>query len=344
VSAPLFQTRRNSVVERLERGHCVVSDPRGAVVWSVGDPDHVTYLRSSAKPMQVTALLLSGAVERFALEPAHIAVSCGSHHGEPRHVHTVSDLLRRAGVAPEMLQCGTHDLAAPISYPLARAGLHPSPIHNNCSGKHAGMLAAAQAMGAPLDSYLDHGHPVQRYILQAVSACAGLAPDQITVGTDGCSAPNFALSMRHIARCFAQIADPSDREPDLAAALTAAGAAMRADPWLVSGTDSLDTALMDAFPTVVISKGGAEGLQCLALPAHGLGLAVKFESGRAEGIGAVVLAILRGLGLIGDSLPRPLARFDAPVVRNHRGITVGDSRSLVDLKAAPRLRAAPAGA
>ncbi|HXT36127.1 MAG TPA: asparaginase, partial [Chloroflexota bacterium] len=243
-----------------------------------------------------------------------------------------------------MLQYGTHDLAAPISYPLARAGLHPSPLHNNCSGKHAGMLAAAQAMGAPLDSYLDRDHPVQRHILQAVSACAGLAPDRLAVGTDGCSAPNFALSMRHIARCFAQIADPRGLEPELAAALTSAGAAMRADPWLVSGTDSLDTALMGALPTMVISKGGAEGLQCLALPAHGLGLAVKFESGRADGIGAVVLAILRGLGLIGESLPKPLARFAAPVVRNHRGIAVGDSQSLVDLTVAPHLRAVPVDA
>ncbi len=343
MAASLFQTRRNNVVERLERGHCVLSDPQGEVVWSVGDTDHLTYLRSSAKPMQVTALLLSGAAERFALEPAHIAVSCGSHHGEPRHVHTVGDLLRRSGVAPEMLQCGTHDLAAPISYPLARAGLHPSPLHNNCSGKHAGMLAAAQAMGAPLGSYLNRDHPVQKRILQSVSRCAGVSPDRIAVGIDGCSAPNFALPMRHIARCFAQIADPSGLEPDLAAALNSAGAAMRADPWLVSGTDSLDTALMSAFPTMIISKGGAEGLQCVALPSHGLGLAVKFESGRADGIGAVVLAILRGLGMIGESVPEPLGRFDAPAVRNHRGLVVGDSRSLVDLQDAPHLRAVLAG-
>ncbi|HVA93000.1 MAG TPA: asparaginase [Chloroflexota bacterium] len=342
MSEPLFQARRNGVVERLERGHCVLSDARGSVLWAVGDPDHVTYLRSSAKPMQVTALLLSGAVDKFGLEAAHIAVACGSHHGEPRHVHTVSDLLRRAGVGPEMLQCGAHDLAAPIAYPLARAGLHPSPLHNNCSGKHAGMLTAAHALGAPLATYLEPGHPVQTRILQSVSACASLSPDQIVVGTDGCSAPNFALSMRRIARCFAQIADPSGLDAELATALMTAGAAMRADPWLVSGADSLDTALMGALPTTVISKGGAEGLQCLALPAHGLGLAVKFESGRAEGIGAVVLAILRGLGLISRPLPPPLARFDAPSVRNHRGLVVGDTRSLVDLAAAPQLTATPA--
>ncbi len=344
VSEPLFRAARNGVVERLERGHCVLADARGTVHWAVGDPDHLTYLRSSAKPMQVTALLLSGAMDKFGLEAAHVAVSCGSHHGEPRHVHTVSDLLHRAGIAPEMLRCGTHDLAASIAYSLARAGLHPSPLHNNCSGKHAGMLAAARSLGAPLATYLAPDHPVQTRILQTVSACVGIPSNRLVVGTDGCSAPNFALSMRGIARCFAQIADPSGLDGDLAAALSTAGAAMRADPWLVSGTDSLDTSLMSAFPATVISKGGAEGLQCLALPTLGLGLAVKFESGRAEGIGAVVLSILRGLGLACLPLPDAVTRFDSPPVRNHRGLVVGDTRSLVDLAGAPQFRAAPANA
>lgn len=317
----------------------MVADTGGTVLWATGDPDHLTYLRSSAKPMQATALLLSGAVERFGLEPTHISVSCGSHHGEPRHVATVSDMLRRAGVPPEALQCGSHDLLPAIGVPLARAGLHPTPLHNNCSGKHAGMLAAAQAMGAPLDTYLEPDHPVQRHILHAVAACSGISPTSIPVGIDGCSAPNFAMPMRHMARCFAQIADPRDQEPELAGALRAAGAAMRADPWLVSGTDSLDTTLMGALP--VVSKGGAEGLLCLGLPEHGLGLAIKFESGRPDGLGAVALAILRGLGLIGHHLPDQLARFDSPLVRNHRGIPVGETRVLADLSEMPNLRAAP---
>ncbi|MGH2343753.1 MAG: asparaginase [Chloroflexota bacterium] len=335
MSVPMFRSARNGVVERLERGHCVLVDTEGRIVWSAGDPDHVTFLRSSSKPIQATALLLSGAVERFALEPAHIAVSCASHKGEPRHVETVSDLLRRAGVSADALQCGTHDLSPPVFYPLARAGIHPTPLHNNCSGKHAGMLVAAQAMGAPLESYLEPDHPVQQRILRALAACAGLSEDRIARGVDGCSAPNFALPMHAIARCFAAIADPRALDPELARALTSASRAMRADPWLVRGTDGLDTALMSAFP--VISKGGAEGLLCMGFPGQGLGLAIKFESGRSEGAEPVLLAILQGLGMPMSPWPRALLPFDRSAVRNHRGIEVGDTKVLLDLSSLPQL-------
>jgi L-asparaginase II len=242
-------------------------------------------------------------------------------------------------VSPDALQCGTHDLSPPVLYPLARAGLHPTPLHNNCSGKHAGMLAAAQAMGAPLDTYLDPRHPVQRRIMEAMAVCSGVPEAEIRGGVDGCSAPNFALPMSTIARCFAVIADPSRLEPELASALRTAGQAMRTDPWLVRGTNGLDTALMADLP--VISKGGAEGLLCLALPDHGLGLAIKFESGRSEGAESVVLAILQGLGVATDPLPTALAPFNNTVVRNHRGIQVGDTAVLVDFSGLPKLRTAP---
>jgi L-asparaginase II len=338
MSVPLFRASRNGTIERVERGYCVLADNRGKVVWSKGDPAHVTFLRSASKPIQATALVRSGAVDRYGLEPAHIAVSCGSHKGEPRHVETASDMLRRAGVSPDALQCGTHDLSPPVLYPLARAGLHPTPLHNNCSGKHSGMLAAAQAMAAPLDTYLTPEHPVQRRIMEAMVACSGVPEAEIAVGVDGCSAPNFALPMATIARCFATIADPSHLEPELAAALRATGQAMRADPWLVRGTNGLDTALMGTLP--VISKGGAEGLLCLALPEFGIGLAIKFESGRSEGAETVIMAILRGLGIATDPLPTALVPFDNSVVRNHRGIQVGDTEVLVDPAGLPKLRTA----
>jgi L-asparaginase II len=338
MSVPLFRASRNGTIERVERGHCVLADANGNVVWSQGDPAHVTFLRSASKPIQATALVRSGAVERYGLEARHIAVSCGSHKGEPRHVETAGDMLRRAGLSPDALQCGTHDLSPPVLYPLARAGLHPTPLHNNCSGKHSGMLAAAQAMGAPIDTYLEPDHPVQRQIMQAMTACSDLPESAIAGGVDGCSAPNFALPMGTIARCFATIADPSNVDPELAAALRATGQAMRTDPWLVRGTNGLDTALMGTLP--VISKGGAEGLLCLALPEFGLGLAIKFESGRSEGAESVIVAILRGLGVATDPLPAALAPFGNSVVRNHRGIPVGDTKVLVDLSALPTLRTA----
>jgi L-asparaginase II len=335
VSVPLLATTRNAVVERLERGHCVVCDPRGEIVWAAGDPEHVTYLRSSAKPMQATALVRSGAMERFGLDARDLAVACGSHRGEPRHVETVLHLLRHAGVSPTALQCGTHDLRASEAAGLAGAHLAPTPLHNNCSGKHAGMLAAAQALGSPLGTYLAVDHPVQRLILDAISACAGVPPTALHLGVDGCSAPNPALTMRQIATCYARIADPAQLPRPLGTAIERVAAAMLADPWLVHGTGCLDTALMASLGGAVVSKGGAEGLQCVTMPALGLGLAVKFESGRADGIGAVVLALLRALGVVGSSVPPGLAAFDSPPIRNHRDIQVGETRLLLELPPEP---------
>jgi L-asparaginase II len=280
--------------------------------------------------MQATALVRSGAMERFGLGVSELAVACGSHRGEPRHVQTALGLLRKAGIAPAALQCGTHELHPPVGIRLAEARLAPTPLHNNCSGKHAGMLAAAQALGAPLESYLDPEHPVQRLILEATGLCAGLDPATVHVGVDGCSAPNVALSIREIATCYARIAQPHRLPVSLATAMLRVRQAMRADPWLVHGTGCLDTVLMESLNGAAISKGGAEGLQCVGIPDLGLGLAIKFESGRAEGMGAVVISLLRALGVLDRSTTRTLTSFDAPPIRNHRGMLVGETHVLLD--------------
>jgi L-asparaginase II len=345
VVVPLvLRTTRNGVVERQEYGQCVVTDAAGSVLWHAGDPDYVTYLRSSAKPFQATALALSGAVDRFGLNPAHVAIACGSHHAEPDHVLTALDMLRRAGVSPAALQCGAHDLAEPEASRLARAGIAPTPLHNNCSGKHAGMLAAAQALGAPLGSYLDPEHPVQRLIARTLAQVSGLSPEGMHLGIDGCSAPNVAMPMRAMACAFARLGEPERVGGEVGAALAHIGAAMRRHPWMVSGTTGFDTALMGHAGIPLISKGGAEGLHCVALPTRGLGLAVKIESGRADRIGAVTIAILRGLGVLGATLHPALARFDAPPVRNHRGLLVGETQVLLDTGALAQIAARDAHA
>jgi L-asparaginase II len=328
MAAPLLATTRNGIIERLERGHCVIADATGTVRWSVGEPDHVTFLRSAAQPMQAAALVLSGAVERFGLGQANVALACGSHRGEPGHVRTALATLQSAGLGPEALGCGTHPLLHEAGLRLASAGLAPTPLHNNCSGKHAGMLAASVAMGAPVETYLAPDHPVQQRILEIVSTCAGVAPETVQTGIDGCSAPNFALPMRSIARCFARIADLDSLPGELGAAMGRIRSAMIAEPWYVSGTDQFDTLLMQATPGAFVVKAGAEGLRCVALPAMGLGLAVKFESGRADTMGAVVLAILEALGAFPGGVPGSLQSFVQPAVLNHRKIVVGETRIL----------------
>jgi L-asparaginase II len=273
--------------------------------------------------------VLSGAVERFALQDANIAVACGSHRGEPGHVRMVLSTLQSAGLGLDALGCGTHPLQHEEGLRLAAAGLAPTPLHNNCSGKHAGMLAASVALGAPVETYLEPDHPVQQRILETLSACADVAPEAVRTGTDGCSAPNFALPMRAIARCFACIADLGSAPEKLAGALDRVRSAMVNEPWYVAGTDQFDTLLMQSLPGAFVAKGGAEGLRCVAIPAMGLGLAVKFESGRPDGIGAVVLAIMDAVGAFPQGMPGTLQPFVEPAVRNHRRMIVGETKVLV---------------
>ena len=339
MSIPLLCTTRDRVVERLERGHCAISTPLGELVWSAGDPDHVTYLRSSAKPVQATALILSGAADRFGLGPEQLAVACGSHHGEQAHVAAVTEMLKRAAIPVQALQCGAHGLSEPDAGRLARAGLTPTPLHNNCSGKHAGMLCAARALDAPRGSYLTPNHPVQRTILANMARCAGLPEGEIAIGIDGCSAPNFAMPIRTMARYFACLASSDYLPADLAGALCRIGAAMRAYPFMVSGTTGFDTVLMRDAPIPLIAKAGAAGLQCVAIPSLGLGLTVKVESGNGDQLPSVTIAILRALGVLPDELPPSLAAFDRPAIRNHRGLRVGETRVLVDTAALAGARA-----
>jgi L-asparaginase II len=329
VSVPLLATTRNGVVERTERGHCVVADSNGTVIWSAGDPDHVTYLRSSAKPLQATAIVMSGAMDRFNLSDSNLAVACGSHRGEPRHVRTALHTLVSAGVPPEALQCGTHELTQVSGTKLAMAGLSPTPLHNNCSGKHAGMLASTVALDCPIETYLGSDTPLQQMILATVSQCSGLPPNDIHCGLDGCSAPNFAMPMRNIARCFATIASRSGVTADLSSALHRVSNAMQGDPWLVSGTGEFDTCLMSSMAGRIVSKAGAEALQCVALPHLGIGIAVKIESGQGSGMPSVVLAVLSAIGVFGNALPAELRRFHMPAIRNHRRIQVGETRLLM---------------
>jgi L-asparaginase II len=325
------------VVERLERGHCVICDHTGSVIWAQGDPNHVTFMRSAAKPLQASAIVLSGALERYELCSRHLSVACGSHLGEQRHVQAVLEILERAAVPPTALQCGTHGLSEPVALRLAEARISPTPLHNNCSGKHAGLLASTRACGVPVQQYLDPEQPVQQQIRRTVAICGNLPESQVHLGVDGCSAPNFALPMRNIATAFARLAQPESLPVDIGSALSRIVSAMQTEPFLVQGTNGIDSLLMQSLGPEVVSKRGAEGLHCLALPRLGIGIALKVESGHLEGMGAVVIALLRALGVLGGQVPPVLAPFDCPPVRNHRGIVVGGTQVLLPMHAVPRL-------
>ncbi len=330
--AELLQTTRGDLVETIQRGHVAVVDSQGRLLASSGDPDAMSYMRSSAKPLQATMVLQSGAAQRFDISNSLLAICCASHHGEPGHVEAVRTVLARAGVPEAALQCGTH---APIDEPSAaalwRSGDVPHPVHNNCSGKHAGMLAAAQALGAPLETYLSIEHPVQQGILANVAALTGVPIGDIVLGVDGCSVPVHGVPVRGMARAYALLSRPQDAGP-YAEMLAPLAAAMATHPWYIQGTDGDDTLLMERMNGRLAVKGGAEGVLCVAVRDAGIGLAIKVESGRNERSHAVAIECLRQLDLLSAREREALGELAAPPIRNHRRLLVGETRPTVTLQ------------
>jgi L-asparaginase II len=326
LGVPLVAEDRGEVREATHSGHLAVADANGRVVVALGDPDRQTYFRSSAKPFQAIASLESGIHDRFGLTSEEVAVMAASHAGEPRHVEVVRSLLRKAGVPETALACGAHWPISETATKAARAAMEaPIAIFNNCSGKHAGMLAAARALGAPLETYLEAGHPVQvaiRRTVEAYTSCPALA---IGYGIDGCSAPNPAVPLRAMAQAFARLAQSHD------APAMQVVTAMTQHPFLVSGTGLFDTRLMEVTAGRLVAKGGAAGVHCVANRESGLGLAIKLESAHGAVVPVAVMAALSQLGWLAGPALDALAAFAMPTLHNYRRLEVGQARPLLAL-------------
>ncbi len=313
--------------EELENRHRV-----SLAVWGregllgyAGEPAFCTFLRSSAKPFQALALFLTGAVERFGLSSEEVALATASHDGTPAHVEVAAGFLAKLGLGPERLACGVHPpFSKEARRILEERGLSPTPLHHNCSGKHAGMLAAALALGASPEGYEKPDHPVQRLNHRTLMELSGMEPK---IATDGCSVPTFALPLSRAARAFYFLAQPEEAPKGYEEALKRVGEAMRKHPELVAGPGSIDTLLMERRP--LIAKRGADGYYGMALlegPRGPLGVALKVEDGNAQAREVAVVALLRLLGL--DPGPTP---WDRPVLRNHRGLEVGHLEAQLEL-------------
>ncbi len=302
----------------------------------LGDPRAATYLRSAAKPIQALPLLLAGGWERYALEAADLALICASHSGGEAHAERAAGLLAKGGFGVEDLLCGVHP---PLDRSLAEAlrdeGRAPTPLHNNCSGKHAGMLLACRLLDLPAADYIAAHHPLQRQIADLVSRFTGLAPEALAIGVDGCSAPTFHLPLTATARAYAALADPraAGLPDDLAAAVARVVTAMTTAPEMVAGPGRFTTRLMAATGGRVLGKEGAEGFYGLAIRGPvALGVALKIADGGERCRDGVVLTLLRQLGSLSAEELRELASFHRPELRNHRGILVGEVVPEVELE------------
>jgi L-asparaginase II len=320
----LVEVTRGSLVESKHFGDLVIVGRDGRVMWSVGDPYRVTYARSSAKPLQALPLLESGAAEALHMTDEEVALACASHSGEPAHVERIAAFLQRIGVDVSKLQCGVHPPYNGDAHAvLMRSGQELTSIHNNCSGKHAGMLALAKFMGADLDTYLEPTHPVQQAIFQVVQDVCGLSAEQIHVGTDGCGVPVFGVPIDRLAHTFSQFADPRGLPEPRARAMRRIRDAMIGYAHLVAGTGRFCTGLMEAAEGAILGKAGAEGVYCLGVLPEGYGLCVKIDDGNARAAYPAVVEALTQSGIVNSTITTKLSEFHQPQLRNHKGTLVG---------------------
>jgi L-asparaginase II len=324
----LAKVIRGDTVESIHRGHLIVIDGEGQTIAQIGDPSTVTFFRSAAKPFQAMPFITSGAADAFGFSEEEIALACASHSGEVRHVRVAQLMLERIGLSESHLRCGTHlPFYEKEAERMQRAGEYPNQLHNNCSGKHAAMLAFAKHIDADIANYEAFDNPIQKAILTAVAQFAEVPEASIELAIDGCAAPNFALSVHAMARTFMNLITPLSSFDD--ATRTAAQrivAAMTKFPELIGGSERLDTMLMQAAEGRIVSKVGADGVWlCGVLPCekypNGLGLALKVADGddkRARPV--VAVEALKQLGILSAE---DLSEISPMVIKNRKGDVAG---------------------
>jgi len=324
---------RGDTVESVHSGHVAIVDGEGNTIFETGDPQAVTFFRSASKPFQLIPVITSGAADAFGFTEAEIALGCASHSGEPVHVEIARSMLAKAGFTEDDLHCG---IQLPFNEHEAermlKAGEQPTQLHNNCSGKHAAMLALARHIDADPASYESISNPVQYRALGCVADFTELASERIKLGIDGCSVPNFAVPVRAMASSFARLVRPSKLDGLVQAASDRIVAAMTKYPELIGGTNRLDTMLMRAAAGRIVSKVGADGVWCCGVVPSGryrsgLGIAVKVADGDDHrGRPVIAVSILKQLGLISSEA---LPELSPMPIKNRRGNVVGRVESEV---------------
>ena len=319
----------------------MVVEPDGRVITRLGGGEFATSTRSTIKPIQAIPLITSGAADRFALTPRELAVCCASHQGEPIHTETVVRMLDRIGLSESALMCGPQEpYSEQVARQLDREGRAPSQLHNNCSGKHTGMLATAVHRGLSLDDYVAPAHPIQRAIVGVFARLAGL-DDNLPTAIDGCSAPTLGVPLISIAIAFARLANQTDAEGidiETAEASKRLVTAMIAHPEMVGGTQGrFDTDLLRASHGKLVCKVGAEAvysvgvLPCERYP-RGLGIAIKVEDGSYRGMSPAVIETLAQLSVLDEAEIEELVSYHRPKIDNRRGVAVGEIRTAFTLK------------
>jgi L-asparaginase II len=323
----LIEVIRGPLVESRHCGHIAVVDTNQNLVAYAGDPAHYSFARSTAKLLQAIPLIEAGGAERYGLDDQQIALICASHNGEDEHADVANRTLHQLGLDETSLRCGVHEpFDASTANRLRKAGIAPTPLRNNCSGKHTGMLAFTQMLDASTETYVSVEHPVQQHMLKVVAEMSGVSQEEITLGTDGCGVPVFALPLDALAYAYARLGRPDDLPKTRADACRRIIHAIAHEPFYVAGSGRFDTRLIQATKGRIIGKFGAEGLFTLTVPQQGWGLAMKIEDGAQRALYPAVMEALIQLDALLDHEIKELSDFHRPSIMNCHQTIVGEIR------------------
>ena len=336
MSTTLAEVTRGELVESTHPGVVVVADVTGKLLACHGDSEHVAYFRSAAKPFQAVPLVESGAADAFGFTPEDLALACASHDATPAHQRGVARMLTKIGLDEDALRCGVAPPPDPQEAARITLGLKAqSQLQCECSGEHAGMLAACLHLGYPLQSYIEPDHPLQRCIRDIVAQALRLPEDDLVTGTDGCRIPTFAAPVRTFAVAYATLADPKQAPAKagrkLAKSLDRLREAMTAHPTLIGGEETLDSDIMALSEGRIVAKLGAEGLLCLAVPERGLGIAIAADDGSSRALGPAAVGVIEQLELAEPAIVDTLRERHAETVKTFGGEPVGEMRPAFQL-------------
>jgi L-asparaginase II len=328
----LVEVTRGGHVESRHRGAIVVVDPAGRRVAAIGDVEAAVFPRSAVKAIQALPLVESGAADAYGFGRPELALASASHSGEPRHVETAAAMLAATGRSAADLECGAHvPFSSAAERMLIRAGRTPGPLHNNCSGKHAGFVCLACHLGVDPKGYVAPDHPVQREVTAALAGMTGasLGPDNRAI--DGCAIPAYAIPLDKLALAFARLITGEGLSPARAAAARRITAACMSEPFMVAGSSRFCTDAMGLFSGRLFVKGGAEGVYCAALPGAGFGVALKCDDGTTRASEAMMAAVIAALAPQTEAERAHFADRLVPPVKTRRGAIVGEIRPVEGL-------------
>ncbi|QDH17053.1 asparaginase [Swingsia samuiensis] len=327
----LAEVTRGNRVESRHYGRAVVVDAHGKVVWSCGAVDESVYPRSTVKALLALELVASGAAERLNLSNQALALACASHGGEPQHVEVAQNMLSKVGLGVNALECGAHwPTYEPAARALAAHSQEACAFHNNCSGKHAGLICLACDQGVDIKNYIDPSHEIQRRVTNVLEMMTKTPHGSENRGTDGCSMPTYAVPLTALAHAFARFGTGQSMPEQYAKASEVLREAVAQNPFLVAGSSRYDTIIMNNFKTRAFVKMGAEGVMVASLPELGLGIAIKIDDGANRAAEVAMSSLLSHFGA--ESLRKTaeddavLQKTSAQILKNWRGVTVGEIR------------------